>query len=69
MADMVSLPRELLRELREHIDRVEEILATLEEMSDKEGLERIRKATEEYRFGEVSSAESLEDARKLLREE
>lgn len=69
MAGSVALPRELLKELREHIDRVEEILATLEEMSDKEGLERIRKATEEYRLGEVVSAESPEDIRKLLRKE
>ncbi|GBC72014.1 hypothetical protein HRbin02_01803 [Candidatus Calditenuaceae archaeon HR02] len=59
----------MLRELREHIDRVEEILATLEEMADGEGLERIKKATEEYRRGEIVSAESPEDIRKLLRRE
>ena len=69
MAGSVSLPRDLLRELREHIDRVEEILATLEEVADSGGLERIRKATEEYQRGEVVSAEHPEDIRKILRKE
>lgn len=57
----------MLKELREHIDRVEEILATLEEMADSEGLERIKKATEEYHRGETISAENPEDIRELLR--
>jgi hypothetical protein len=40
----------LLKELYEHIDRIEEILATLEELSDKKGLQRIEKSlVEEYR--------------------
>ena len=69
MASSVSLPRDLLRELREHIDKVEEILATLEEMFDSEGMARIKRATEEYRRGEVVSAERIEDIREVLRKE
>ena len=42
----------------------EEILATLEELSDKEGLERIEKALEEYKKKEyvVSSPEKIREA-------
>ena len=67
MTNSVSLPKELLRELREHIDRVEEILATLEEMADREGIERIKKSVEEYRRGEITLAENQEKIRKILR--
>ena len=46
MTQAVSIPRPLLKELYEHFDRIEEILATLEELSDKKGqivLKNIRK--------------------------
>ena len=46
--EVVSVPRLLLKELYEHFDRIEEILATLEELSDKKGLRRIEKSLEEY---------------------
>jgi hypothetical protein len=46
--EVVSVPRALLKELYEHFDRIEEILATLEELSDKRGLKRIEKSLEEY---------------------
>jgi hypothetical protein len=39
----ISVPRPLLKELYEHFDRIEEILATLEELSD----ERAEKNREE----------------------
>jgi hypothetical protein len=35
MTQAVTIPRPLLKELYEHFDRIEEILATLEELSDK----------------------------------
>ena len=52
----VSLPRPLLKELYKHFDRIEEILATLEELSDKKGLKRIEKSLEEYRKKECDYA-------------
>jgi len=48
LAGVISVPRLLLKELYEHFDRIEEILATLEELSDKKGLRRIEKSLEEY---------------------
>jgi len=38
----------LLEELYVHFMKIEEILATLEELMDKEGLERIKKGLKEY---------------------
>ncbi|NWF97246.1 MAG: hypothetical protein HXY34_14000, partial [Candidatus Thorarchaeota archaeon] len=49
MAEAVSIPRPLLKELYEHFDKIEEILATLEELSNKEGLKRIEKSLQEYK--------------------
>ena len=40
----ISVPRPLQKELYEHFDRIEEILATLEELSDKKGLKRIEES-------------------------
>jgi hypothetical protein len=48
LAEVISVPRPLLKELYEHFDKIEEILATLEELSDKKGLKRIAKSLEEY---------------------
>jgi len=49
LTEAVSVPRPLLKELYEHFAKIEEILATLEELSDKEGLKRIEKSLEEYK--------------------
>ncbi len=64
LTETVSIPLPLLKALYEHFDRIEEILATLEELSDKEGLERIEKALEEYKKKEyvVSSPEKIREA-------
>ena len=43
LGDVVSVPKALLEELYVHFMRIEEILATLEELMDKEGLERIKR--------------------------
>jgi len=48
--------------------KVEEVLATLEELMDKEGLERIRKAEEEYEKGEYVTVQSSGEIKKLLKE-
>lgn len=65
MSETVAVPLPLLKELYEHFDRIEEILATLEELSDKEGLKRIQKGLEEYKRKEyivVSSPEKIREA-------
>jgi len=63
---VVSIPRPLLKELYEHFYRIEEILATLEELSDKEGLERIEKSLEEYEKKEYITVRSPEKIREAL---
>jgi len=65
LTEVVSIPRPLLKELYEHFDRIEEILATLEELTNKEGLERIEKSLEEYKkkeFITVKTPEKIRDA-------
>lgn len=69
MSETVTVPKKLLEELREHLERIDEILATLEELMDKEGLERIRKATDEYKRGEYVAAEKPEDISRILEQE
>lgn len=66
MAETVSIPLRLLKELYEHFDHIEEILATLEELSDKQGLERIKKGLEEYKRKEYITVASPEKIREAL---
>ncbi|MGQ9469170.1 MAG: hypothetical protein ACUVTD_05010 [Nitrososphaerales archaeon] len=47
MTEVVLVPRPLLKELYEHFAKIKESLATLEELANKEGLERIKKSLEE----------------------
>jgi hypothetical protein len=47
--EAVTIPKELLRELVLELSKVEEVLATLEELLDEKSLRRIREAEEEYR--------------------
>ena len=49
MAVTVAVPKELLRELVLKLSKVEEVLATPEELLNEEGLRRIREAEEECR--------------------
>lgn len=58
MAESVTIPKGLLKDLYMGLAKVEEVLATLEELMDKESLERIRKAEEEYRKGEYITVQS-----------
>jgi hypothetical protein len=62
----VSVPRPLLEELCEHFDKIEEILATMGELSDKKGLERIKKSLKEYKKREYITVNSLEKIREAL---
>lgn len=68
LVESVAVPKELLKELHEGLLKVEEALATLEELMDREGLERIRKAREEYGKGEYVTVEKSSDIRKLAEE-
>jgi len=66
LSEAVTIPKPLLKELYEHFSKIEEILATLEELMDKEGLERIRRSLEEYKKGEYTTAKTPEEIRKVL---
>jgi len=61
----VTIPKGLLKGLCAGLVKVEEALATIEELMDKESLERIRKAEDEYRNGEYVTVRSGREIRKL----
>lgn len=65
LAEQVTIPKRLLKDLCAGLVQVEEVLATIEELMDREGLERIRKAEEEYRKGEYVTVKSSREIRKL----
>jgi hypothetical protein len=67
LGDSVTIPKELLRELLEGLVRIEEVLATLEELMDEEGVRRIKRAEEEYRRGEYVVVEDSSEVEKLIR--
>ena len=48
----MSVPRSVLRELQQHARQIEEIIATLEELADKEGIRRIKSSLKQYEQGE-----------------
>jgi len=64
--DSTAIPKELLKDLYLGLARVEEVLATLEELMDSEGLQRIRGSEEEYRRGEYETAEGSCGVKKLV---
>jgi len=66
LAESVTVPKELLKNLYMGLAKVEEVLATLEELMDKEGLKRIREAEEEYRRGDYVIVESGQEIGKLV---
>jgi hypothetical protein len=66
LAKTVTIPEELLRELVLELSRVGEVLSTIEELLDKEGLRRIRGAEKEYRKGDYIVVESGNEVEKLL---
>jgi len=61
LTEAVSVPRPLLKELYEHFAKIEEILATLEELVNKEGLERIEKSLQEYKKKEYVAVKRPEE--------
>jgi len=58
LADFITIPKGLLKDLYMGLAKVEEALATLEELMDRKGLERIRKAEEEHEKGEYVTVQS-----------
>jgi hypothetical protein len=66
LTQTVSISLPLLKDLYEHFDRIEEILATLEELSDKKGLKRIANAHAQYKKGEYTTVSSPEGIRAAL---
>jgi len=66
LADSVAVPRELLVELHQRLAGVEEVLATLEELMDREGLKRIRKAETEHKTGEYKIVQDSSEVEKLM---
>jgi hypothetical protein len=67
LGDSVTIPKELLKKLHEGFVRIEEVLATLEELMDEEGVRRVRRAEEEYRRGEYVVVENSSEVEKLIR--
>lgn len=65
VAETVSIPKELLKDLYTGLAKVEEVLTTLEELMDKEGLERIRKAEQEYVKGEYITVQNSSEIKKF----
>ena len=71
LVESVTVPKDLLRELRDGLVKVEEVLATLEELSDREGLERVGLAEEEFKKGQytvVKDSKGLEEKLKQVSE-
>ena len=66
MTETVTIPRQLLAEIRDGLTRLEEILATLEELADREGSERVKRAEEEIQAGNFKVAKTKKDLDKLL---
>jgi len=66
LSEAISIPLPLLKELYKHLAKIEEILATLEELMNKEGLERVEKSLEEYKKKDYVTAKSPESIREVL---
>lgn len=62
----MSVPRSVLRELQDHARQIEEIIATLEELADKEGIRRIKSSLKQYEQGEYVVVEDPKQLDSLL---
>lgn len=67
MVDSIAVAGDLLRQLHEGLIQVEEVLATLEELLDREGRRRTKKAEEEYRKGGYIAVEDYEELKEGLK--
>ncbi|MCJ7455465.1 hypothetical protein MUP07_01815 [Candidatus Bathyarchaeota archaeon] len=66
MTESLSVPRSVLKELQDHARQIEEIIATLEELADQEGIRRIRSSLKEYEQGEYVVVEDPKEMESLL---
>jgi hypothetical protein len=66
MTELLSVPRSVLKELQDHARQIEEIIATLEELADHEGIRRIRSSLKEYEKGEYVVVEDPKEMKSLL---
>jgi len=62
----IAIPRDLLKELREGLVRVEEVLVIPQELTNRDGLERIGKAEEGYEKGDYIAVKNVEGIMKKL---
>jgi len=69
MDETITLPKSLIEELIKHLDNIISILATMEELIDREGLKRIREGIEDYKRGDYLIAMSIDDLKRILFEE
>jgi len=67
LEESIAIPKELLKDLYLGLTKVEEVLATLEELADSKGLRRTRKAEEEYRRGQYTIVEGSREVKKLVK--
>ena len=65
-SDKIAIPASLLIELKDAVERLDDILETIEVLSDKSILREIRKSMQEIEKGEYQVIESPEDVDKLL---
>ena len=68
MTEYITVPISLLKELHEGLAKVEKVLATSEELANKEGQERIKEAREENKKGEFFTIKNSEEIQKKLQE-
>jgi hypothetical protein len=66
LTESLSVPRSVLRELQEHARQIQEIIATLEELADKEGVRRIKIGLKQYEQGEYVIVEDPKQLGSLL---
>ena len=67
MTKNITVPRDLVKQLHEGLIQIEEVLVTLEELLDKEGQRRTKKAEEEYRKGEYIVVENAKELKERLK--
>ena len=63
----MSVPRSVLRELQQHARLIEEIIATLEELADREGIRRVKSSLKQYEQGEYVVVEDPKQVDSLLK--
>ena len=64
--ETIEVPRELFRELSERLAKVEEVIATLEELNNAEGADRVRRAEADLRKGRRKVARTREELDSVL---